>query len=76
MEAEKKESLEKERAYKQVMEKNKKMNRINLGVLALGLLLTALGIEIGRYILWAGIFVLFVTAISKIIASRSIRRLK
>ncbi len=72
----KKESLEKERAYKQVMEKNKKMNRINLGVLALGLLLTALGIEIGRYILWAGIFVLFVTAISKIIASRSMRRLK
>jgi len=76
LEAEKKESLEKERAYKQVMEKNKKMNRINLGVLALGLLLTALGIEIGRYILWAGIFVLFVTAISKIIASRSMRRLK
>ncbi|AKB23562.1 hypothetical protein MSMTP_0093 [Methanosarcina sp. MTP4] len=76
MKAEKKEILEKEMAYKQVLEKNKKMNRINLGILALGLLLTALGIEIGRYILWAGIFVFFVTAVSSIIASKSRRRLK
>jgi hypothetical protein len=76
LKAEKKEILEKEMAYKQVLEKNKKMNRINLGILALGLLLTALGIEIGRYILWAGIFVFFVIAISNIIASKSRRRLK
>lgn len=76
MKAEKRENLEKERAYKQVLEKNKKINRINLGILALGLLLTFLGIEIGRYILWAGIFVFFVTAISNIIASKSMRRRK
>ena len=76
MKAEKKEILEKEIAYKQVLEKNKKMNKINLGILAFGLLLTVLGIEIGRYILWAGIFVFFVIAISNIIASKSRRRLK
>jgi len=33
LKAEKKEILEKEMAYKQVLEKNKKINRINLGVL-------------------------------------------
>ena len=48
MKAEKKENMVKMRAYKKVMGKNKKLNKINLVVLAAGLLLTVLGMERGR----------------------------
>ncbi|WP_255336194.1 hypothetical protein [Methanosarcina sp. KYL-1] len=76
---EKKENMEKTRAYKKVMEQNKKINRVNLVVLAAGLILTFLnikvfGIDVGYYLLWTGVFVFFVTAISGISASWSARR--
>ncbi len=75
MNAEKKENLEKMRAYKKVVNQNKKINKINLVVLAAGLLLTVLGIEkAGNYLIWVGIFVLFITSISSILASGSLRR--
>ena len=75
MNAEKKENLVKMRAYKKVVSQNKRINKINLVVLAAGLLLTILGMEkIGSYLLWVGIFVLFITAISGILASGSLRR--
>nr|WP_240664482.1 hypothetical protein [Methanosarcina sp. MSH10X1] len=75
LKAEKKENLEKMRAYKKVADKNKRVNKINLVVLAAGLLLTILGMEkAGSYLLWTGMFVLFVTAISGIIASGSLRK--
>lgn len=75
LKAEKKENLVKLRAYKKVVDKNKKINKINLVVLAAGLLLTVLGMEkVGNYIIWVGIFVLFVTSISSILASGSLRR--
>jgi len=73
--AEKKENLEKKRAYKKVVDQNKKINKINLVVLAAGLLLIVLGMEkAGSYLIWAGIFVLFITSISSILASGSLRR--
>jgi hypothetical protein len=73
--AEKKENLEKMRAYKKVVDQNKKINKINLVVLAVGLLLTVLGMEkAGSYLIWVGIFVLFITSISSILASGSLRR--
>jgi len=73
--AEKKENLEKTRAYKKVVDQNKKINKINLVVLAVGLLLTILGMEkAGSYLIWVGIFVLFITLISSILASGSLRR--
>ncbi|AKB53092.1 MULTISPECIES: hypothetical protein [Methanosarcina] len=75
MNAEKKENLEKKRAYKKVVDQNKKINKINLVVLAVGLLLTVLGMEkVGSYLLWVGIFVLFITSISSIFASGSLRK--
>jgi hypothetical protein len=73
--AEKKENLEKKRAYKKVVDQNKKINKINLVVLAVGLFLTVLGMEkAGSYLIWVGIFVLFITSISSILASGSLRR--
>jgi len=75
LKAEKKENLVKMRAYKKVADQNKRVNKINLLVLAAGLLLTLLGMEkVGSYFLWTGMFVLFITAISGIIASGSLRR--
>ncbi|AKB49158.1 MAG TPA: hypothetical protein PKJ75_02915 [Methanosarcina vacuolata] len=75
MNAEKKENLEKKRAYKKVVDQNKKINKINLVVLAVGLLLTVLGLEKeGSYLIWVGIFVLFITSISSIFASGSLRK--
>lgn len=77
LKAEKKENMEKMRAYKKVMAQNKKVNKINLVVLAAGLLLMILGMEkVGNYLLWTGMFVLFITAISGIFASGSLRRQK
>jgi hypothetical protein len=75
LKVEKKENLVKMRAYKKTMDKNKRLNKINFAVLALGLLLTILGMEkIGYYILWVGLFILFTTAVSGILASGSLRR--
>jgi hypothetical protein len=75
LKAEKKENMVKMRAYKKVMGKNKKLNKINLVVLAAGLLLTVLGMkEVGNYLLWTGTFVFFITAISGIFASGSLRK--
>lgn len=75
MNAEKKENLEKMRAYKKVVDQNKRINKINLVVLVAGLLLTVLGMEkAGNYLIWVGIFVLFITVISGILASGSLRR--
>lgn len=75
MKAEKKENLMRMRAYKKVADKNKRVNKINLVVLAAGLLLTILGMEeVGNYLLWVGMFVLLITGISGILASGSLRR--
>ncbi|HWR25821.1 MAG TPA: hypothetical protein VN278_06240 [Methanosarcina sp.] len=75
LKAAKKENMVKMRAYKKTMGKNKRLNKINFAVLALGLLLTILGMEkIGYYVLWVGLFVLFITALSGIFASGSLRR--
>lgn len=75
MKAEKKKNLVKNRAYKKIMWQNKRINKINFVVLAAGLLLILLGREeVGNYVLWAGIFVFFSTAVSGILASSSFRR--
>lgn len=75
MKAEKKENLVRMQAYKKVVDQNKRINKINLVVLAAGLLLTVLGMEkAGSYLIWVGIFVLFITSISSILASGSRRK--
>jgi hypothetical protein len=75
LKAEKKKNLEKVQAYNKVVSQNKRINKINLVVLVAGLLLTVLGMEkAGSYLLWTGMFVLLITAISGILASGSLRR--
>jgi hypothetical protein len=75
LKAEKKKNLAKMQAYKKVVSQNKRINKINLVVLVAGLLLTVLGMEkAGSYLLWTGMFVLLITAISGILASGSLRR--
>lgn len=77
MKAEKKENMVKMRAYKKVVGQNKKVNKINLVILAAGLILTVLGMkEMGNYLLWTGMFVFFVTALLGIFASGPLRRQK
>ena len=75
LKAEKKESMQKMRAYKKVRGQNKKLNKIYLVALAAGLLLTLLGMkEIGGYIMWTAIFVFILTGLLSILASGSLRR--
>ena len=75
MKAQKKENMVKMRAYKKVLDQNKRVNKINLVILAAGLVLTILGREkAGSYFLWTGMFVLLVTGISGIFASGSLRK--
>jgi Zn-dependent membrane protease YugP len=75
LKAEKKENMVKMRAQKKFMGKSNRVNKITFVVLFAGLLLTFFGMtEIGNYIIWACMFVFFVTTLSGILASGSIRR--
>lgn len=79
MKVEKREKMEKMRAYKKVREQNKKTTGISLVILAAGLLLTTLninplGVDIGYYLLWAGVFVFFVTSMQGLFAAGSLRK--
>ncbi|AKB30550.1 hypothetical protein MSSIT_3831 [Methanosarcina siciliae T4/M] len=77
--AEKKERMEKARAYKKVRDQNKKVTAISLSILAVGLLLmtlniTILGVGIGYYLVVAGVTIFFVTSISGLFAAGSLRK--
>ena len=79
MKAEKRERMEKERAYKKVRQQNKKTTLISLSILATGLVLTnlkinLLGIDIGYYFMWAGVFVFFVVSMQGLFAAGSLRK--
>ncbi|GEM_PF-366798 len=79
LKAEKRERMEKMRAYKKVRQQNKKTTGISLAILAAGLLfttlnITLLGIDIGYYLLWAGVFVFFVTSMQGLFAAGSLRK--
>jgi hypothetical protein len=79
LKAEKREQMEKMRAYKKVREQNKKTTLISLSILATGMVLTTLeidllGIDIGYYLMWAGVFVFFVVSIQGLFAAGSLRK--
>jgi len=75
LKAEKKDNMVKMRAYKKVINQNKRINKINFVILAAGLLLVVLGVQkVGNYLLWVGMFVFFITALSGIFASGSLRK--
>jgi hypothetical protein len=79
LKAEKRERIEKMRAYKKVRDQNKKTTVVSLAILGTGLLLTTLNIrvfdtDIGYYFLWAGVFVFFVTSMQGLFAAGSLRK--
>lgn len=79
LKAEKRERMEQMRAYKKVRQQNKKTTLISLVILATGLVLTnlnisLLGIDIGYYFLWAGVFVFFVVSMQGLFAAGSLRK--
>ena len=81
LKAEKKQNIQRMQAYRKVMEQNKKVNKINYIVLAAGLILMLLNIQIlnvnvGYYIFWVGILLLFMTGVSSLSASWASRRQK
>lgn len=79
MKAEKRERMEKMRAYKKVRQQNKKTTLMSLAILGTGLVLTNLEItlfeiDIGYYFLWAGVFVFFVVSMQGLFAAGSLRK--
>jgi uncharacterized membrane protein len=79
LKAEKRERMEQMRAYKKIRQQNKKTTLISLAILATGLVLTnlkisLLGIDIGYYFLWAGVFVFFVVSMQGLFAAGSLRK--
>jgi hypothetical protein len=77
LKTEKKENMQKIRAHRKAMGQTNKINMITLAALAVGLLLTALGMkEIGNYIIWASAFAFLATALSGILAAGSFRKQK
>ena len=77
MKAEKKENMQKMRAQKKAIGKTNKINMFTFAALGAGLLLTVFGMkEVGNYIIWACTFVFLATALSGIVAARSLRKQK
>jgi uncharacterized membrane protein YiaA len=80
LKAEKRERMEKMRAYKKVRQQNKKVTIISLTILAAGLLLTnlniknILGIDIGYYLVVAGVSIFFVISMQGLFAAGSLRK--
>ncbi|MPN14110.1 hypothetical protein SDC9_161436 [bioreactor metagenome] len=79
MKAEKRERMEQMRAYKKIRQQNKKTTLISLAILGTGLVLTnfkinLLGVDIGYYLLWAGVFVFFVVSMQGLFAAGSLRK--
>lgn len=79
MKAEKRERMEKTRAYKKIRQQNKKTTLISLAIIGTGLVLTNLkislfDIDIGYYFLWAGVFVFFVVSMQGLFATGSLRK--
>jgi uncharacterized membrane protein len=71
--------MDKMRAYKKVRQQNKKTTLISLAILGTGLVLTnlkitLLGIDIGYYLLWAGVFVFFAVSMQGLFAAGSLRK--
>jgi hypothetical protein len=71
--------MEQMRAYKKVRAQNKKTTLISLAILASGLLLTTLNIaildiDIGYYLIVAGVSIFFVTSMLGLFAAGSLRK--
>ncbi|KXS41273.1 MAG: hypothetical protein AWU59_2187 [Methanolobus sp. T82-4] len=72
LKSEKKERMIRNQKYRNIRTRNKKINRINLMILAIGLLLLFLGQDIlASVLIWAGVAIGMYTILSSIFAHRS-----
>ena len=77
MNQEKKENMVTKQKYLAIVKRNKKINKVNIVILAVGLLLTFIDYkDIGNQIIWLGIIIFVYTFGSNFIARTGMRKLK
>jgi hypothetical protein len=76
LKTEKKENMLAKQKYIAIVKRNKQINKVNIFVLAAGLLLPLVGYkEIGDQILWLGIIIFIYTMGSNLIARTQMRKM-
>jgi hypothetical protein len=76
LKTEKKENMFAKQKYIAIIKRNRRMNKINIFILAAGLLLPLVGYkEIGDQVLWLGIIIFVYTMGSNLIARTQMRKL-
>jgi len=76
LKTEKKENMLAKQKYVAIIKRNRQINKVNIFILAAGLLLPMIGYkEIGDQILWLGIIIFVYTMGSNIIARTQMRKL-
>jgi hypothetical protein len=77
LKTEKKENILARQKYIAIMERNRRINKVNIFILTAGLLLTLVGYrEIGDQILWLGIIIFVYLMVSNLIARTQMRKLR
>ncbi|WP_370571744.1 hypothetical protein [Methanomethylovorans sp.] len=73
----KKDQLQAKQRYIAILKTNKKLTRINVIILSIGLALSYLGKDtLGNPLLWTGIVIFLYTMSSSLMARRSLKKLK
>ncbi|MBN2487552.1 MAG: hypothetical protein JXA98_00840 [Methanosarcinaceae archaeon] len=76
MKTEKKENMLAKQKYIAILKRNKQINKVNIFILAAGLLLSLVGYKvIGEQVLWLGIIIFIYTMGSNLIARTQMRKL-
>lgn len=74
---EKKDNMVAKQKYSVIVNRNKKINKVNIVILAVGLLLTFTNYNvIGNQVIWLGVIIFVYTFGSNIIARAGMRKLK
>ncbi len=77
MKQEKKDNMVAKQKYSVIVNRNKKINKVNIVILAVGLLLTFTNYNvIGNQVIWLGVIIFVYTFGSNIIARAGMRKLK
>lgn len=77
MKTEKKENMLAKQRYVAIMKRNRRINKVNIFILAAGLLLPLVGYkEIGDQVLWLGIIIFIYTMGSGLIARTQMGKLR
>ena len=77
MKQEKKENMVAKQRYLAIVGRNKKINKANIAILAIGLLLTFTSYgEVGNQVIWLGIIIFVYTLGSNFIARSGMRKVR